>query len=265
MEIKVPFERLAWQQAKVSRIVEQTPAVKSFFLKPPEWRGFMAGQHVDVRLTAPDGYQAQRSYSIGSAPERREVELVIEKLDTGEVSPFFHDVVQVGDDGRDARADRRPFRLGGRDDGGPLLLVGGGSGVVPLMSMLRHRANVAPEVPAVLVYSVRPLPTSSSATSSSPAPTSDPNFHLVLTVTREAPADARVRSGRIDDALVAEVFAKLGGAMPRRAYVCGANAFVDVASRLLIDMGVPFPAIKTERYGGDPAREGGAGQPVPEA
>jgi len=82
-------------------------------------------------------------------------------------------------------------------------------------------------------------------------------------VTREPAADPRVRSGRIDDALVAEVFAKLGG-MPRRAYICGANAFVDVASRLLLDMGVPFPAIKTERYGGDPAREGGAGQPVPE-
>ena len=88
-------ERLIWQEAKVNRVVDETPTVKSYFLSPKNWPGFTAGQHVDVRLTAPDGYQAQRSYSIGSAPESPEVELVIEKLDTGEVSPFFHDVVQT--------------------------------------------------------------------------------------------------------------------------------------------------------------------------
>jgi ferredoxin-NADP reductase len=93
----------------------------------------------------------------------------------------------------------------------------------------------------------------------------DPNVSIVVTVTREMPSDPRLRTGRIDDKLVADVFAMLGGEMPKRAYVCGANAFVDVASRLLLDMGVPFPAIKTERYGGDPAREGGVGQAVPEA
>jgi len=264
MEIKVPFERLAWQQAAITRIVEHTPTVKSYFLKPPAWHGFMAGQHVDVRLSAPDGYQAQRSYSIGSAPEQGDVELVIEKLDTGEVSPYFHDVVQIGDD-VEMRGPIGGHFTWGRDDGGPLLLVGGGSGVVPMMSILRHRAAVAPEVPAVLVYSVRHFEEIIFRDELFARAGKDPNFHLVLTVTREAPADARVRSGRIDDALVADVLAKFGGAMPRRVYVCGANAFVDVASRLLLDMGVPFPAIKTERYGGDPAREGGSAQPVPEA
>ena len=263
MDVKVPFERLVWQQATVTRIVEETPTVKSYFLTPPQWHGFMAGQHVDVRLSAPDGYQAQRSYSIGSAPETPEVELVIEKLETGEVSPFFHDVVQAGDT-VEMRGPIGGHFTWGRGDGGPLLLVGGGSGVVPMMSMLRHRASVAPEVPAVLVYSVRRFADIIFRDELFARSTSDPNFQMVLTVTRETVADRRVRAGRIDDALVSDVLARFGGALPKHTYVCGANAFVDVASRLLIDMGVPFPTIKTERYGGDPARQGGGAQPVPE-
>ncbi len=256
-------ERLIWQEATVSRIVDETATVKSYFLAPKNWPGFLAGQHVDVRLTAPDGYQAQRSYSIGSAPESPEVELVIEKLDTGEVSPFFHDIVQTGD----TVELRGP--IGGhftwqKKDGGPLLLVGGGSGVVPMMSILRHRMNVAPEVKTVLLYSVRRYTDIIFREEIFARVEQDPNVSIFVTVTRETPNDPRVRTGRIDDRLVADVFEKLGG-MPRRAYVCGANAFVDVASRLLLDMDVPFPAIKTARYGGDPAREGGAGQAVPEA
>ena len=261
--MNAPPERLLWQEASVARIVEQTPTVKSYFLTVPSWCGFMAGQHVDVRLTAPDGYQAQRSYSIGSAPESPEVELVIEKLDTGEVSPFFHDVVQVNDQ-VELRGPIGGHFTWGKDDGGPLLLVGGGSGVVPMMSMLRHRANVAPEVPAVLVYSTRHVADIIFRDELMGRAAKDPHLSVIVTVTREAVPDPRLRSGRIDGALVADVFARFGGVMPRRAYVCGANAFVDVASRLLLDMGVPFPAIKTERYGGDPAREGGAAQPVPE-
>lgn len=262
--MQAPLERLVWREATVARIVAETPSVKSYFLTPPEWHGFMAGQHVDVRLSAPDGYQAQRSYSIGSAPEATEVELVIEKLDTGEVSPFFHDAVQVGDT-VEMRGPIGGHFTWGRRDGGPLLLVGGGSGVVPLMSMLRHRMTVAPEVPAVLVYSVRRFDDIIFRNELFARSTSDPNFQLVLTVTREPVEDNRVRAGRIDDALVADVLARLGGTLPKHTYVCGANAFVDVASRLLIDMGVPFPTIKTERYGGDPARQGDAAQPVPEA
>jgi ferredoxin-NADP reductase len=261
--VNVQPERLIWQEAKVNRVVDETPTVKSYFLSPKDWPGFMAGQHVDVRLSAPDGYQAQRSYSIGSAPESAEVELVIEKLDTGEVSPFFHDVVQAGD----TIELRGP--IGGhftwqQKDGGPLLLVGGGSGVVPMMSILRHRMTVAPEVPTVLLYSVRRYADIIFREEIFQRAEKDPNLSIFVTVTREAVSDPRVRAGRIDDRLVKDVFTKLGGT-PRRSYVCGANAFVDVASRLLLDMGVPFPTIKTERYGGDPARAGGAGQPVPEA
>ncbi len=260
--MNAPIERLLWQEATVERVVEQTPTVKSYFLNIPSWRGFMAGQHVDVRLTAPDGYQAQRSYSIGSAPGAPEVELVIEKLDTGEVSPFFHDVVQQGDD-IEVRGPIGGHFTWDKPDGGPLLLVGGGSGVVPMMSMLRHRADVAPEVPAVLIYSVRHVSDIIFRDELMARAAGDPNLAVLVTVTRETPPDGRLRAGRIDDMLVADAFAKLGG-KPRRAYVCGANAFVDVASRLLLDMDVPFPAIKTERYGGDPAREGGVAQPVPE-
>jgi ferredoxin-NADP reductase len=258
----VPGAKLVWQEATVARIVEERPAVKSFFLKVPEWRGFMAGQHVDVRLSAPDGYQAQRSYSIGSAPESDEVELIIEKLDNGEVSPFFHDVAQAGD-AIEMRGPIGGHFTWGKSDNGPLLLVGGGSGVVPLMSILRHRMNVAPEVTAVLVYSVRRYADIIFRDELFARAEKDPNFHLALTVTRETPADARVRSGRIDAALASDVLGRFGGARPARTYVCGANAFVDVASRLLLDMGVPFPTIKTERYGGDPARD--AAVPVPGA
>ena len=261
MELKAPLERLVWQQAVVTRISEDTPAVKSFFLTPPEWRGFMAGQHVDVRLSAPDGYQAQRSYSIGSAPESPEVELVIEKLDTGEVSPFFHEVVQQGDT-VEMRGPIGGHFTWGKRDGGPLLLVGGGSGVVPLMSMLRHRMNVAPEVPAVLVYSVRRFDDIIFRDEIFLRAERDPNFHLFLTITRDAAADKRVRAGRIDMKLIGEALARFGGTLPAHTFVCGATAFVDVASRLLIDAGVEFSTIKTERYGGDPAR---SGEPVPEA
>ncbi len=260
--MKITGERLVWQEATVNRVLDETATVKSYFISPKDWHGFMAGQHVDVRLTAPDGYQAQRSYSIGSAPESPEVELVIEKLDTGEVSPFFHDVVQAGDT-IEMRGPIGGHFTWGKDDGGPLLLVGGGSGVVPMMSILRHRTNVAPEVPTALIYSVRRASDIIFRDELMARAEKDANVSVFITITREPAPDPRLRSGRVDGALVSKAFAKLG-TMPRRAYVCGANAFVDVASRLLLDMGVAFPAIKTERYGGDPAREGGGAQPVPE-
>ena len=252
MDANAPAVRLAWQEAVVARVEVQTPRVKSFFLRPPHWNGFAAGQHVDVRLTAPDGYQAQRSYSIGSAPEAPEVELVVERLDEGEVSPFFHEVVQPGDS-VEMRGPIGGHFNWGRRDGGPLLLVGGGSGAVPLMSMLRHRANVAPDVPAVLVYSSRTMDEVIFRDELFARAESEANLRLVLTLTRETARDVRFRTGRIDMALFAEILGRLGGP-PKHSYICGATAFVDAASRYLIDAGVPFPSIKTERYGGDPAR-----------
>jgi ferredoxin-NADP reductase len=254
--------RLVWQEAKVARIVQQTPTVKSFFLTPPEWHGFVAGQHVDVRLTAPDGYQAQRSYSIGSPPEAEEVELVIERLSTGEVSPFFHEVVQVGD----TIEMRGP--IGGHfnwraADGGPVLLIGGGSGVVPLVSMLRHRAAAAPEVRMGLVYSARRFADVIFRDELIRRATEEENFSLSLALTREPAAVPGHRSGRIDRAYVAEALARLGEA-PRLCFVCGATAFVEVASMFLVEAGVPFAHIRTERYGGSPAEDPAKATVAPE-
>ena len=260
-QVVVPGGRLAWQEARVVAVRQLTPRVKSFLLNVPGWHGFRAGQHVDVRLTAPDGYQAERSYSIGSAPESPEIELIVERLAEGEVSPFFHEVVVAGD----TVELRGP--IGGhftwqKADGGPLLLVGGGSGVVPLMSMLRHRALVAPEVPAALIYSARAREELVDADELFRRAASEPNLSVVVTLTRESAVGKPFRLGRIDADMVAEVIAGFGS-VPRHSYVCGSTAFVDSATRLLLDMNVPFPSIKTERYGGDPARQNASGPPGP--
>jgi len=256
--------RLVWKQTAVERVVSATPTVKSFFLRVPDWHGFRAGQHVDVRLTAPDGYQAERSYSIGSAPEDELAELVIERLEDGEVSGYFHEVVQPGDS-IELRGPIGGHFIWEPGEGGPILLVGGGSGVVPLMSILRHRMNVAPQVPAALIYSVRRFDEIIFRDEVFQRVTTDPNFRLWLTITREMTNHPLVRSGRVDAQLVSEALAGFGGVMPGHTYVCGSNAFVDTASRLLLDMGVPFASIRTERYGGDPARGAAAPMPVAES
>jgi ferredoxin-NADP reductase len=255
-EAPAPSERIVWQDAVVTSVVDQTPAVKSFFLKPPQWRGFIAGQHVDVRLTAPDGYQAERSYSIGSAPGGDTIELTLEKLDDGEVSPFFHDVVQQGD----TIEMRGP--IGGHfnwrpEDGGPILLIGGGSGVVPLVSMLRHRAAVAPQVRMILVYSARRFDEVifRDELMQRAAAGADPGFSLALTLTREQSPMPGQRIGRIDRGFIAEVLSRFAGEPPRLSFVCGATAFVEVASMFLVEAGLPFASIRTERYGGSPAAE----------
>ncbi len=247
-------ERLVWQEATVTSVVSQTSAVKSFFLKPPAWHSFHAGQHVDVRLSAPDAYQAQRSYSIASPPDQGDVELAIERLDNGEVSPFFHEVVAPGD----TIEMRGP--IGGHfnwmaSDGGPVLLIGGGSGVVPLVSMLRHRAAVAPAVPMVLVYSARRWNEVIFRDELMRREKEDPNFSLALTLTREAAPMPGQRTGRVDRGFIAEVLARFGGTAPRRTYICGATAFVEVAAMFAVDAGLPFASIRTERYGGTPAGE----------
>ncbi|RUW71226.1 FAD-binding oxidoreductase, partial [Mesorhizobium sp. M1E.F.Ca.ET.063.01.1.1] len=134
-----PQPQSPWQTATISRIEKRTPRVTSFWFQPSRPFTHLAGQHVDVRLTAPDGYQARRSYSIASAPEAGAgIELAIERLDDGEVSPFFHDVAAVGDE-IELRGPLGGHFIWEASDGGPVLLVGGGSGVVPLMAMVRHR------------------------------------------------------------------------------------------------------------------------------
>src|SRR3712207_6449158 len=150
----VRLYRTLWRIGEVVEVVPETPRTKSIVLEVPGWEGHRAGQHVDVRLTAPDGYQAQRSYSIASAPEEERVELVVERLDDGEVSPYLTDELRAG--------DRLELRgpIGGwftweAREGGPLFLVAGGSGIAPLMAMIRHRAVAGSDAPCRLLYSSR--------------------------------------------------------------------------------------------------------------
>lgn len=246
MTAPVPI-RSRWLEATIERIERRTPRIVSLFFRAPIGP-HVAGQHVDVRLTAPDGYQAQRSYSIASAPGSDLLELAIERLDDGEVSPYFHDVASVGD----TIALRGP--LGGHfvwraGDGGPLLLIGGGSGVVPLMAMARDRAAAAPETPALLVASGRTWDELLFRDELIAAAGREPSLAVFRTTTREPPRRPDDFGRRLDAALLAEMLARWG-LTPRHVFVCGSNAFVEAVTGGLIAAGLPTSIIRTERYGG---------------
>jgi ferredoxin-NADP reductase len=229
----------SWQVGTVASIREETPRVKSFRLALPMWMPHLPGQHYDVRLTAPDGYRAQRSYSVASSPlDEGEVELTIDRLDDGEVSPYFHDVVVEGDQVEVRGPFASYFVWRGEH---PVLLVGGGSGVVPLMAMLRHRRRTMPgpemDLEMRLVYSVRSAEEVIYA--------GELGADAVLTFTREAPEGWTGHTGRIDAELIA------AAASPERgtAFVCGSNGFVETASQLLLETGFEAQHIRTERFG----------------
>jgi ferredoxin-NADP reductase len=247
-EPKLGEPRLHWQEATIAAIATDTPRVKSFFFAPAAPIPFRAGQHVDVRLTAPDGYQVERSYSIASAPEQSDgIELAIERLDD-EVSPFFHDVAEVGD----AIELRGP--IGGHfvwsvEDGGPLLLLGGGSGVVPLMSMLRHRAAQGSKLAALLLFSARTWDDVIFRDELIAMQDRNDGFTLALALTRDAPRRAEDFGRRVDAAMVAELMTRLP-APPRHVFICGGNPFVEAAADGAIAAGLAQPMIRTERYGG---------------
>ena len=240
--------RRAWRAATVVSIAPRTPRIKSFFFALPEAPHFVPGQHMDVRLTAPDGYHAERSYSIASAPERRDaLELAIERLQDGEVSPFFHDEVAVGDE-IELRGPIGGHFMWSVQDGGPLLLIGGGSGVVPLLSMVRHHAAQGSALPVALVASARTAADLLCLDELRARHAERSGFALVATVTREAPPQSGLLAGRIDRALIASALDALGN--PRHTFVCGSNAFVESVTELLLDLDVPAERIRTERYGG---------------
>jgi ferredoxin-NADP reductase len=231
VEIRAPG---AWQIATVTRIKQETPRVKSFWFQVPMWMEHLPGQHYDVRLTAPDGYHAQRSYSIASSPlDTGEVELTIDLLDDGEVSPYFHNVVEEGDQVELRGPFTSYFVWRGES---PVVLVGGGSGVVPLMCMLRHKRRTMPDLDMRLVYSVRHADDAIYA--------DELGDETTLTYTREPPDGWSGHTGHIDMEMVRGA---ADGA--RLAYVCGSNGFVETASQLLLDVGVPPAVIRTERYG----------------
>jgi ferredoxin-NADP reductase len=223
-----------WQLATVSSIKPESARVKSFRFALPMWMPHLPGQHYDVRLTAPDGYRAQRSYSIASSPlDAGEIELTIDRLDDGEVSPYFHDVVVEGDQIEVRGPFASYFVWRGEQ---PVLLVGGGSGVVPLMAMLRHRRRTMPELPMRLIYSVR--------TSDEVIYADELGDDAVLTFTREPPDGWEGHTGRIDAELISVADTENGV-----AFVCGSNGFVEAAAGLLLGAGFEPGAIRTERFG----------------
>jgi len=237
LERLTPVEQRApgrWQIATVTRINQETPRVKSFTLELPMWMAHMPGQHYDVRLTAPDGYRAQRSYSVSSSPlDEGEIELTIDLLDDGEVSPYFHEVVEEGDQVEVRGPFTSYFVWRGES---PVVLVGGGSGIAPLMGMLRHKRRTMPELDMRLVYSVR--------YSDDVIYAEDIGGDAVLTYTREAPDGWAGHTGHIDAELLRE---PADGA--RLAFVCGSNGFVETGSGLLLELGMEPTAIRTERFG----------------
>jgi ferredoxin-NADP reductase len=198
------------------------------------WMPHLPGQHYDVRLTAPDGYRAQRSYSVASSPlDEGVIELTIDRLDDGEVSPYFHDVVVEGDQVEVRGPFASYFVWRGE---APVLLVGGGSGVVPLMAMLRHRRRTMPELEMTLVYSVR--------TAEEVLYAGELGDETVLTFSRKPPDGWSGHTGRIDAPLIVELVPAAG-----LAFVCGTNGFVETAVGLLLDAGMPPSEIRTERFG----------------
>jgi ferredoxin-NADP reductase len=237
-----------WQPATIASISRLTDRVKGFRFRPSEPFSYVAGQHADVRLTAPDGYTAQRSYSIASAPQTgEEVELAIERLDDGEVSPFFHDVAVVGDE-IEIKAPLGGHFVWDTNQPGPLVLIGGGSGVVPLACMARHRAAVGAQTPIALLYSSRAWDEVIFREELLSLDERRDGFDLTLTLTREPPRREKDLGRRIDPTMISDVLAKLPD-RPAIAYVCGANAFVSAAADALIVAGVAEEKIKTERYG----------------
>ena len=238
--------RLAWQLGEVTELVRETPRVGTLHLQVPDWPGHLAGQHVDVRLTAEDGYQAQRSYSIASAPEEPRVAITVERLEDGEVSPYLVGELKVGDK-LELRGPIGGYFVWRSGDARPLLLIAGGSGVVPLMAMLRHRALVGDRSPARLLYSSRSYEEIIYRTELERLGVAGDGLTVAHTLTRERPRGWKGYSRRIDREMVREV------AWPKEqsplVFVCGPTSFVESASELLVDFGYDPSWIKTERFG----------------
>ncbi len=237
--------RLTWQLARVVELIDETPGTRSIVLEPPAWPGHRAGQHVDVRLTAEDGYQAERSYSIASAPEDEHLVLTVERLDDGEVSPYLADELRPGDE-LELRGPIGGYFVWEATLGGPLLLLAGGSGIVPLRSMLRHRGAVESAVPVRLLYSSRSLDEVIYRDELDRF-AADDGVDVRFTLTREQPEGWQGYRRRIDEELLREI------AWPPDVrplvYVCGPTAFVEVAATALVQLGHEAAQIKTERFG----------------
>lgn len=236
-----------WQLATVTAVRDETPTVRSFTLGLPAWAGHRPGQHVDLRLTADDGYSVERSYSIASEPERTgEVDITVERIEGGEVSPFLHDVAVVSDR-LEVRGPIGGYFVWEASLGGPLLLVAGGSGVVPLMAMVRHRARAGSSTPARMLFSSRGPEEIIYRDELDRLAAARDGFEVLHTLTRRQPDGWTGYARRIDEAMLAEALEPLGAAT--RAYACGPTALVETVANGLVRLGLPPDRVRTERFG----------------
>ncbi len=237
--------RLTWQLGRVVELVRETERVRSIVLELPEWPGHQAGQHVDVRLTAEDGYQAQRSYSIASAPEDGMLVLTVERLEDGEVSSYLTDVLRSGDE-LELRGPIGGYFVWDASEPGPVLLVAGGSGIVPFRAMLRHRRASHSDAPVRLLYSVRSQEEIIYSRELMDLG-SDDGVDIRYTLTRTSPPGWSGYTGRIDRRLIEEV-SWPAGEEPLNL-VCGPSGFVETAAGVLAETGNPQRRVRTERFG----------------
>jgi ferredoxin-NADP reductase len=244
--IAVPARRLEWQLAKVRGTVAETSHVRSLLLDVTGWQGHRAGQHVDIRLTAESGYQAQRSYSIASPPEDDLLSLTVERVDDGEVSPYLVDDLHYGDQFQ-VRGPIGGYFVWTAGTGGPLYLVAGGSGIAPLMAMLRHRDRQNARTPALLLYSSRSQEDVIYREELDEMARRDFNLRVVHTLTRNQPRGWAGYQRRIDKAMLAE--ASFTPEQNPKTFVCGPTPLVEDVSRLLVQLGHDPQTIKTERFG----------------
>jgi ferredoxin-NADP reductase len=236
---------IIWRTVTVNAIVPETAHAKSIALDVPGWPGHLAGQHVDVRLTADDGYQAERSYSIASAPESSELSLTVELFEEGEVSPYLVEDLTTGDQ-FEVRGPVGGYFTWSVQDGGPLLLVAGGSGLVPLMAMLRHHEAQSSTIPIRLLLSARTI-ADVLYRDEIAGLAGKRGVEVTYTLTREQPAGWTGASRRVDAEMLREV-----GPEPAehpKIFVCGPTAFVESVADRLVELGHDPSAVRAERFG----------------
>jgi len=235
--------RLTWQVATVATTADETDSVRTIALDLPDWPGHQAGQHLDVRLTAEDGYSAERSYSIASA-DGEPVAITVERLDDGEVSPYLTRELRPGDQ-MEVRGPIGNWFTWGPHDGGPLLLIAGGSGVVPLRAILRYRERSGSTVPARLLYSSRSI---QDVIYRNELDQYRGNAEVWYTLTRRQPPGWGGFGGRVDDAMLARI--AWPASQRPLAFICGPTPFVEAVAELLVARHYPESRVKTERFGG---------------
>lgn len=241
---------LTWTRARIEAVAPLSARIRSVVLRPRTWRAPMAGQHVVVRLTAPDGYSAQRSYSVMSAPGTPDVyELGIERLDDGEVSPWFHEAAQPGDE-IEIRGPVGGHFVWDADDARPVLLIGGGSGVVPLIAIGRHRMAADARTPMRLLYAARAIDDVILLPELLSHEARGDGFDVRLALSQSSVVPKTVdHAGRIDTAVLRDALASLGGAAPT-IYLCGSHRFVEGITGMLAPMDLSDADVRTERFGG---------------